>query len=523
MMRRMGLGIGLLLATLGAETATFGDEGTGARSTDAVVKEWVDEFRELNKKKTTAAGQERQLKLIKDMEFGPCGTAVRFLSGLVKSKKTPGDQRLYAMRSLLRMADKKSFTKLLAALSKARDPALWDMFGRELLVRPSGAVREWAAGPAIKSRDPQMLGAFLDARARRPDKALTKSLGKLCARHAKAKGNPEIAFRALHAHSRLYPAQYTDELELATTHPEWRVRLAAADILPSLKPLPVEASVAIRTLIQDESPHVQRAVISAIALHRCTAFGDLLAAKVGDSVARTRHVAVRALETIYGQKHGHDQAAWAKVVAGETPDAPSTVEAPRYHGIEIHSDEVVFVVDASSSMGWPWQKASHRIDVARSELEKTLAKLAPKTRFNVMVFNEARNIWSKGAKPATPQNTSAAAAWAAGAMAEPAGDTHLYEAIEAALQEHPDCDTVFLLTDGNPTAGRYWSIDGIMSGVRSWTRFRRTAINTIGLSLLSMDPGRPNLAEKPDLMASLLKQIAQSTAGEFREIKNVPK
>ena len=513
------LGGVFLLTSLGV---VFADGSTGARSTDAVVKEWVDEFEEIAKKKPTLAGKDRQLELIKGMEFGPCVTANRFLFGLMKSKKTPGDQRLYALRCLLRMADKKTFGKLLGVLSKAKDPTLWNVFGRELLVRPSGAIREWAAGPAVKSRDPMMLCAYLRARTRKPDAEQTKAIEKLFAKHAKEKGNADIAFHALKALVRLAPKTYSEQLQQAATHTDWRLRLAAADILPVLQPFEGEVEAAVRALVRDDSPVVQRAAIDGVGRHRRTTLTKLLIETLGSNVARTRHVTVRALQAMTGQKFGHDPVAWARWHAEEDPGAPKTIESPRYHGIEIHSDDVVFLVDASSSMTWPWEQDTHRIDVALSELRDTLDKLAPETRFNVMVFAEDQVRWKKTSLPATPENTAAAGAWAATAMAKPAGDTFLYEAIQAALEDHPTCDTIFLLTDGNPTAGRYWTPDGIGASVREWNRYRRTAINTVGLSLRNLDLGRPNLSEKPAVMKRILSQIATTTSGEYREIEDAP-
>ena len=206
----------------------------------------------------------------------------------------------------------------------------------------------------------------------------------------------------------------------------------------------------------------------------------------------------------------------------ENPDAPDTMEAPKYHGIEVHSDNVVFVVDASSSMTWPWEKDTHRIDIALTELKKTLSKLAPKTLFNVVVFAEDAISWKPAPMVATPGNTAAAGAWAQTAMAKPSGDTFFYEAIKSTIDNHPDADTIFLLTDGNPTAGKYWSLMGVTASVRAFTRFQRVAINTVGLSLLNMDRGRPNLTEKPAVMTGMMRGIAQATAGEFKEILDAP-
>lgn len=512
-----------LAAMSGRSPPAWADERSGSRSTDAVVKEWADEFDEIGRKKPTMAGAERQLELIHGMEFGPCETAQRFLSDLLKNRRTSGDQRLYALRALLRMADEKSFDQLIKFLSKAKDPTLWQVFGEELLVRPSSAIREWAAGPALKSGDPELLCAWLRARTRQPDAELAEPFRKLFAKEAKEKGNVDIAYHALGALAALAPNTLIPELVAAATHSEWRLRLAVADRVASVQPFEGQAEAILRALFQDESAEVQRAAMQSAARYRCSNLVGHLISKLADRSARTRYVAVEALQALTQQKFGHDARAWAKWHANEDPGAPTTMETPRYHGIDIHSDDVVFVVDVSSSMDWPWEKEPQRIDIALAELKRTLSALTPDVRFDVVVFAEDVRRWKKESVPATAENTAAAAAWAEGAMAQPAGDTFLYEAVSTALDAHPSADTLFVLTDGNPTAGTYWTADGLIASVRAWTRYRRTAMHTIGLSLLNLDRGRPNLSENPAVMKQVLSGIASATSGVYREVAEAPK
>ena len=113
--------------------------------------------------------------------------------------------------------------------------------------------------------------------------------------------------------------------------------------------------------------------------------------------------------------------------------------------------------------------------------------------------------------------------WAEKALATPAGDTALFEALEAAFAVDPQFDTIFLLTDGNPTSGRYWTTPSLLASVRAWNRNRRAAIHTIGLSLADEDRGMPNLTEDLGVMATLLGAVASATGGEYREILNAPK
>jgi hypothetical protein len=151
-----------------------------------------------------------------------------------------------------------------------------------------------------------------------------------------------------------------------------------------------------------------------------------------------------------------------------------------------------------------------------------LLSLLGLTLFNVMVFSEGRSWFRKTEVPAAPENVTAALQWAEKALATPAGDTQLFEALEAAFAVDPQFDTIFLLTDGNPTSGRYWSQAGLVGGVSAWNRHRRAAIHTIGLSLLNEDRGMPNLAEDPAVMAAVLSALAGATADECREILTAP-
>jgi hypothetical protein len=332
----------------------------------------------------------------------------------------------------------------------------------------------------------------------------------------------DVAHRALRALAATRAPEARAALLEAARHGDWRLRLVAAERLPGWEPFEPEVEAAVRGLLQDGESMVRQTAVAQVGLARRASLASALVGMLADPRARTRHVASVALEAISGQKLGQDVAAWSAWLRKEDPGAPTTVPAPTYHGLYVHTDRVVFLVDASSSMTWPWSKAPHRIDVARAELERSLRTLPPDTSFNVLVFADKVTPWRKAEVPATKENVSAAVAWAAKAMAEPAGDTHLYEALEAAYAANPQFDTIYLLTDGNPTAGRHWTLRGLRSGLRVWTRYRRTAVHTIGLSLADEDRGRPNLAEDLQVMAQVLGALAADTSGEYREILRAP-
>lgn len=367
-----------------------------------------------------------------------------------------------------------------------------------------------------------MCGACLDALAMAPVEAASDAVRGIYEREAGSEDGGELAYRALRALVRCPGADARALLLEAARHAQWQVRLAAAEQLAAQEPFDAEPEAAVRGLLQDENAWVKDAAAHSAGRAKRKVVAHALIGLLGDPRLRTRHVAANALATISGKSLGHDAGVWNAWLAEQDPGTPPATTVPTYHGVEVYTDRVLFLVDASSSMTWPWRKEPHRIDVARDELVRVLEALQPGTAFNVVVYAEKPVAWKKELAEASPATVKSAASWAERAMAEPEGDTFLFEALEWAFESDPTFDTVFLLTDGNPTAGRYWTVDGLAASVRAWTRFRRVAVHTIGLSLLNLDRGMPNLSEKPQLMTQLLKEIAAATDGEFREHLNAP-
>ena len=509
------------LLLVGPRSLSLADDGNSARNTDEVAREREKEFEELHKK-DTAEAPARRLEILKGLAFAPCNTAKRFLLATVKKSSAPGDERIEALRALVVMAEDSQLEQILATLAKEKDATLWQVFGEALAVRPSPAVEAWVAGPGLTSPPNEAIAACLEGLARRPVPATAERVAALYAKHSKASGDADLACRALRVLVRAGGAPARATLLEAARSPEWRLRLVAAELVPGLEPFAPECESAVRGLLQDESAIVRQVAASQAGTARRGALAAALIGLLADPRVRTRHVAATALEQATGQHLGHDPKAWAAWLEKRDPGKPEDVTVPTYHGFSVYSDRVVFLVDASSSMGWPWRKPVHRIDVARSELASVLRQLTPDTLFNVLVFSDKVASWKKSEVAASPENVAAAVKWSEKALAEPAGDTHLFEALDAAYVNDPQFDTVYLLTDGNPTAGKYWTTDGLLASVRAWTRYRRTAVHCIGLSLANEDRGMPNLSENLGVMAALLGALSSATGGEFREILQVP-
>ena len=443
---------------------------------------------------------------------------------MFKKGASPGDERVFALQSLLHMVDDDALDAVLATLSHEKDPTLWQVFGESVGGARSDVVRAWLQGPALASRDPEALGAALESYPSRADPAATERIEALYAKHQKPPGSPDLAARALRALAAVKGAALLPSLLEAARHPDPRIRLAAADVLPGLEPFSPEIEAALKGLLADESATVRQVTAARVGTARRATLAGSLIPMLGDPRVRTRHVASVALELATGQKLGHDPKAWAAWLAKQDPGKPEELTIPTYHGFSVQDGPGrlprgrVVLDDLALAQGAAPDRRGARGARLRAE-----ASSRPRPSSTCSSTPRRAAGSARPRSPATPENVAAAVSWAAKALADPKGDTALFEALENAFAVDPQFDTIFLLTDGNPTSGRYWTTPSLLASVRAWNRHRRAAIQTIGLSLADEDRGMPNLSENPQTMTALLSALAGATGGEYREILQAPK
>jgi uncharacterized protein with von Willebrand factor type A (vWA) domain len=85
---------------------------------------------------------------------------------------------------------------------------------------------------------------------------------------------------------------------------------------------------------------------------------------------------------------------------------------------------------------------------------------------------------------------------------EAAGGTNLYDALKRAFED-VDCDTIYILSDGQPTAGAETDPKVIREDVAKWNATRHIRIHTIAVG------------ERLDL----LKALSSDAGGEHVEYK----
>jgi hypothetical protein len=304
-------------------------------------------------------------------------------------------------------------------------------------------------------------------------------------------------------------------LDEAAKHEDWRIRLAVA-----------QAATHTERMLDDTSATVRQAACETCRRLKIAKAAKVLVRLVGaDPRLRTRYDASRALAAISGEKHGLDASRWRRWLKEAEGDAkPGTITVARYYNFGVYSDRVVFVVDRSGSMNWSFHFKPKRIDVARTQLERVLRTIDKKSLINLMVYSDKARLWQKKEVVADEKNVARAIGWSQKMLAKPEGDTHTFAALEKAFERNPEFDTVYFLSDGYPTDGKFASPEGIVYSVRAWNRYRRARINTIALTLENVDRGHPNEATASlRRMKDFMRELAQQTGGETTAVANAPR
>jgi Mg-chelatase subunit ChlD len=189
-----------------------------------------------------------------------------------------------------------------------------------------------------------------------------------------------------------------------------------------------------------------------------------------------------------------------------------------FFGIPIRGSRILFVIDVSGSMNAKLAAfdegrtsaqrgaAASRLDWAKRELRAAASSLPADARFGVIVFSSGVQAWNRSLLPPSREVLAAL-----GGMLQElgaGGATNLYGALDLALDlsgathgsvDADGIDELFVLTDGQPSAGEVTSTDAILAAVRDANRYRRARIHAVSLG------GN----------AQFLRQLAEENDGTF--------
>ena len=211
-----------------------------------------------------------------------------------------------------------------------------------------------------------------------------------------------------------------------------------------------------------------------------------------------------ALFRLTGQPFGKRAGTWKRWLAEECDEAESISESEveqliaaaeerrlkqvsnaMFFGIRIDSHRVLFILDVSGSMNEPLraeylgESGRPRIDYAKDELLKAINALEANALFNIAPFSGGVESWLEdGVASADEMTREDATIYVERLGAN--GGTNLFGAIEFGFQD-PDVDTIFVLSDGEPSVGDIIDPQLIRDEVALMNETRNIVINSIAV------------------------------------------
>jgi HEAT repeat protein len=286
------------------------------------------------------------------------------------------------------------------------------------------------------------------------------------------------------------------------------MRIQAAELLGRLGD--ARAVPDLLGLLGHKTWALRGASIRALAGIRAKEAVEPLIGRLEKETGRLAEDAAEALFLVTGVDIGVKAALWrdwwekngegfepAPLLRRGEPKGPSSTRAA-YHSIPVVSKRVIFLLDVSGSMSAPMEsddmaREGSRLDFCREEMIRTIRGLNRDVRFNVLVFGTSVVAQGKSLVPASKANQGKAGAFLRGL--EPAGATNLADALETAFRDD-DVDTIYLLSDGEPTVGRILGTAELRRWVRRANGPRRIVLHTISAGDLTSNDFLKRMAEE---------------------------
>lgn len=184
--------------------------------------------------------------------------------------------------------------------------------------------------------------------------------------------------------------------------------------------------------------------------------------------------------------------------------SPGSEKYGKFFDLEIESDRVLFVLDFSGSMAEEVTLKTHttiagagnkttKAALVVAEMKKLVMSLPDGALINFVVFSDGVRTWRQdGGRPALVKLDDSSRDDLLGTFLDslrPAGPTNLYDALDTALgfggrglhdkYYGAGFDTLYVISDGAPSAGAITDKDEIRRRVRETNSLRRIAIHCI--------------------------------------------
>ncbi len=322
----------------------------------------------------------------------------------------------------------------------------------------------------------------------------------------------------------------------------WQERAIAARALGLRGPSPHAFSPLVEAL-SDRQWQVVAAAIEAIARNHRTkqAVEALLSAyeRLDENHESGKRLAADyrdALERLTGERlsTARDYRNWwrenearAKLAQGPERRRAEThgvteERAPRLF-YDVASRRVIFILDVSGSMMIPTGAARSkdapqgitRFEAMRAEAKRVIGELPAGTKFNLIAFSSSVLSFAPKLQVASDARKQAAQKWID--RLAPQGETNSYGALEAAFRD-PEVDTIYFLSDGSPTAGKYTDFTRICQEVRRWNATRAVKVHTI--AFLAGDGTPLGIREgTKSVPKAFMQELAEATGGSYRLVE----
>jgi hypothetical protein len=350
-----------------------------------------------------------------------------------------------------------------------------------------------------------------------------------------ARADSELAVRcaALEGLGALRTESAVDQALAALAAADWQERASAIEVLAQLRRKRSIGPLIERLAVEEGR---LRADLGA-ALERITARGFGARLELWQNFWRLN---AERFEVPTEEELAQRQRAEAE--ANAQYETPKTVA---YHGVETPSLRILFVLDVSGSManlvidrerfqGQDYRSWS-RMDVVARELQRAIEGLQDHVQFNILTFardlrpwrskpvsanllqKQAAIEWLGGLEPVGGiEDQELAAAGLTGSADLEAGRTNSYAALMFALglvdesgrakrqtEYQLPVDTVFFLSDGEPSVGEYIDPDDILREVRRANELRKVVLHTFALG---------------QFRKSFMERLASENGGRFVDL-----
>jgi hypothetical protein len=479
----------------------------------AILNQLAGEYKDLKPRNSDDRWVNRRVRLVDRvgrLEFGP---SVSFLQRVLKEDKSIR-VHVATIVALGRTGTRQSMQLAYStAVRDRKETLLVDALPWGLRFAKDQKGAEWLAKMGLRNRDPNVRRAVADALARMESTAGAKAHLLKALRERDVK----VLYEVIRALGKTGDEATLEPILKYGENKDWRLREALAFALGGYKS--PGALGKLTELVRDTDWHVQESAVHSIKRIGGKEIVPILIEALKDTHLRVAEEIRVTLEKMTGKNFGFDHELWKSWwdLKGKKDPKPKegreVSKVVTYHGIKVLSDRVVFVIDSSGSMeAKDPSSGQSRMDLAKEELLNTLDQLTAKTRFNIVTFSASPLMFEREMLKATPANKKKASEWVQAQL--PAGQTNTHDTLKKILTEIGGLDTIFFLSDGLPTAGRYLLQEKILAEISKLNQFLKVRIHCIALLV-----GTYGAAGAPDedkkILEHFMERLAEENDGTF--------